>query len=99
MAGFGTFQRTPSPNSLRPDTLFERPDLKTLSTWGSDFSALPTTPYSPGSHSQSPQRGFGTQTLSQLGTGQIGDSHFLSPSQGRKKVACGNFCSYLHCSF
>ena len=93
MAGSRTFQRTPSPNSLLPDTLFEQRDLRTLSTWGSDFSTLPTTPYSPGSHPQSPQRGFGTQTLSQFETGQLGGSHFLSPSQGKMHVARGNFAS------
>ncbi|CAB4020711.1 jouberin isoform X1 [Paramuricea clavata] len=86
MAGSRTFsanQRTPSPHAHRPDTSFEQHDMRTLSTWGSDFTALPTTPYSPGSNPQSPQRDLGTRTFSPFETGQLGDSRFLSPSQGQ----------------
>jgi hypothetical protein len=54
--------------------------MRTLSTWGSDFTALPSSPYSPGG---------GTGTLSPFKTGQLGDSQFLSPSQGRSFLLPG----------
>ena len=90
MQGSRTFsanQRTPSPHGLRPNTLFDQRDMKTLSTWGSDFTALPTTPYRPGSNPQSPQRG--TRTFGQFETEQLGDSQFLSPSQGKQFLFTG----------
>ena len=85
MVGSRTFsanQRAPSPHSLRPDTLFEQQNMRTLSTWGSDFTALPTSPYNAGSNPSSPHRG--RSMFSPFETGQLGDSRFLASMQGKE---------------
>ncbi|XP_028402688.1 jouberin-like [Dendronephthya gigantea] len=91
MAGSRTLQRTPSPYA--PDLLsVQQPEFGTLSTWGSDFTALPTSPYSPESKPQSPQREMGTRTFSQLETGQPnqGPSSFSRPNS-RHDTSVGLF--------
>ena len=93
MAGSRTFsanQRTPSPNAFRPNTLFEQENMRTLSTWGSDFTALQTSPYSPGSNPSSPQRG--RRMFSPFETGQLGDSQFLSTTQGKEFLLAVSSC-------
>lgn len=56
---FTANQRTPSPFATRADRLtVSRDEMRTLSTWGSDFSTLRTSPYmTESAYSGTPEHG------------------------------------------